>query len=254
MRLSLSQQVYKFRHNDMSHLSSLLTTHAGKAIAVVVESVYSMDGDVAPLVELVQLAKTHHACLVVDEAHATGVVGARGEGLVQHLGLQNDIDVRIHTYGKAMGCHGAAVVGSHDLIELLINFARPFIYSTALPPASYAAIACAYDRLRDDSLSREQLRTVIDSFRLRIAAQDWSAFSTSWLNSETPIQGIIIGGGTRTRAVAGYLQSHEIDVRAILSPTVPEGTERLRICLHSFNTDDELDLLFHTLNRALHTS
>lgn len=254
MRLSLSRHVYKFRHNDVAHLANLLAMHEDKAIAVVVESVYSMDGDVAPLREIVQLTKQHSACLIVDEAHGTGVIGARGEGLVQHLGLQQEIDVRIHTYGKAMGCHGAAVLGSRDLIDVLINFSRPFIYSTALPPASYAAISHAYDLLRDDVTSRERLHAVIGSFRSRISEQDWSAFGTSWLDSTTPIQGLIVGHVTRARKIAEYLQSHELDVRPILSPTVAEGTERLRICLHSFNTEDELDLLFDTLHKALQTT
>jgi 8-amino-7-oxononanoate synthase len=254
MRLSLSRHVYKFRHNDVAHLANLLAMHADKAIAVVVESVYSMDGNVAPLREIVQLTKQHSACLIVDEAHGTGVIGARGEGLVQHLGLQHEIDVRIHTYGKAMGCHGAAVLGSRDLIDVLINFSRPFIYSTALPPASYAAISHAYDLLRDDVTSRERLHAVIDSFRSRISERGRSAFGTSWLDSTTPIQGLIVGNVTRARQIAEYLQSHELDVRPILSPTVAKGTERLRICLHAFNTNDELDLLFHTLHKALQTT
>lgn len=246
MRLSLSKHAYKFRHNDTAHLAELLQNHAGKAIALVLESVYSMDGDIAPLAEIVRLAQLHDACIVVDEAHATGVMGA---GLVQQLGLQDAVDVRIHTYGKAMGCHGAAVVGSQVLIDTLINFARPFIYSTALPPASYAAISRAYDLLRDDVDSPAQLKRIIAQFKQHIAQHNWP--NVQWLASDTPIQGLIIGDVARTRQVADALQAASLDVRPIFSPTVPVGTERLRICLHSFNTTDEIELLFNTLKHAL---
>ncbi|MGL4767198.1 MAG: aminotransferase class I/II-fold pyridoxal phosphate-dependent enzyme [Formosimonas sp.] len=245
MRLSLSKHRYKFRHNDVTHLAELLVQHAGKPIAIVVESVYSMDGDVAPLHEIVRLSQQYHACLVVDEAHATGVFGM---GLVQHLGLHESVDIRIHTYGKAMGCHGAAVVGSQVLIDTLINFARPFIYSTALPPASYAAIEQSYDWLLNETDAHAQLHRVIAQFKQHIAQHDWP--DVTWLASDTPIQGIVIGDVAKTRHVAQTLQAAQLDVRPIFSPTIPAGTERLRICLHAFNTTDELIGLFVRLNLA----
>ena len=251
MRLSMSRHTYKFRHNDVAHLSELLEKNAHAPLCIVVESVYSMDGDVAPLKELVALAKAAQACIVVDEAHGTGVIGAHGEGLVQHLDLQNDIDIRIHTYGKGLGCHGAAVVGSQLLIDTLINFARPFIYSTALPPASYAAIERAYAALASDDFSNAPLHDAIASFRAKIAARDWTQHHVSWLDSNTPIQGLIIGDVMRTHAVAQALQAQQLDVRPILAPTVPAGSERLRMCVHAFNTESELTLLFDTLCQAL---
>ena len=111
---------------------------------MVTESVFSMDGDMAPLADMANLCRQFDAHLIVDEAHATGVIGKRGEGLVQDLDLQNDCFARIHTFGKALGCHGAVILGSQTLRNYLINFCRPFIYSTAIPPASVAAIKASY--------------------------------------------------------------------------------------------------------------
>ena len=251
MRLSMSRHSYKFRHNDLAHLNELLTRHAGAPLCIVVESVYSMDDDVAPLKEMVALAKAAHASIVVDEAHGMGVMGAHGEGLVQHLNLHNDVDIRIHTYGKGLGCHGAAVVGSQLLIDTLINFARPFIYSTALPPASYAAIERAYAALASDDFSNAPLHNTIAAFRAKIAAHDWAAQGVTWLDSSTPIQGLVIGDVARTHAVVGALHAQQLDVRPIFAPTVPAGSERLRICLHAFNTEAELNLLIDTLCQAV---
>lgn len=251
MRLSLSPSVYKFRHNDLSHLRQLLEQHAGKTLVIVVESLYSMDGDIAPLRELTELARQHRAALVVDEAHSTGVFGELGQGLSQQLGVHNDVTIRIHTYGKGMGCHGAAVVGSQTLIDYLINYARPFIYTTALPPASYAAIAQAYAQLHHNQHRRTALQDVIVQFQQLRANYDWQALGVTWLASETAIQGLVIGEVARTHAVAHALHAQNLDVRPILSPTVPAGSERLRICLHAFNTTDEMRLLCETLWTAL---
>ena len=253
MRLSLSPSVHKFRHNDLAHLREQLERHAGKAIVVVVESVYSMDGDIAPLRELAELTKQYQAALVVDEAHSTAIFGEHGQGLTQQLGLHNDITIRIHTYGKGMGCHGAAVVGSQTLIDYLINFARPFIYSTALPPSGYAAIARSYARLHQNNAERARLNERIAAFKKHCAQYDWAKVGVRWCDSQTAIQGLIIGEVKRTHTVTQALHAQHLDVRPIFSPTVPAGTERLRICLHSFNTDDELRLLCDTLWTALST-
>ena len=251
MRLSLSPSVYKFRHNDLNYLRQLLEQHAGKTLVIVVESLYSMDGDMAPLRELAELARQYRAALVVDEAHSTGVFGELGQGLSQQLGVHNDVTIRIHTYGKGMGCHGAAVVGSQTLIDYLINYARPFIYTTALPPASYAAIAQAYAQLHHNQHRRTALQDVIVQFQQLRANYDWQSLGVTWLASDSAIQGLIIGDVARTHAVAHALHAQNLDVRPILSPTVPAGSERLRICLHAFNTDNEIRLLCDILWRAL---
>lgn len=247
MRLSMSRAVYKFRHNDCTHLAQLLEQFAGKNIVIVLESVYSMDGDIAPLADIVALAQTYDALMVIDEAHATGIIGAQGEGLTQSLHLHSDVAVRIHTFGKALGCHGAVVVGSKVLIDLLINFARPFIYSTALPPWSYATIAQAYARLQTDRYAQTQLRERIAYFTQLITQCPWHKYRVQWLQSSTPIQGLVIGDVARTHEVVKQLHAAQLDVCPIFAPTVPAGTERLRICLHAFNTYDELRLLSRTL-------
>ncbi|HEV2480884.1 MAG TPA: 8-amino-7-oxononanoate synthase [Puia sp.] len=245
MRLSLAQ-AFGFAHNDLRELEKRLrsaretgTEEAGgrgKTVFVVTESVFSMDGDMAPLAEMAVLCRQFNAQLIVDEAHATGVVGPKGEGLLQELGLADQCFARVHTFGKAVGCHGAAVVGSSLLRDFLINFSRSFIYTTALPPASVRAIARAYALLPGLEAERKRLGLLIDRFRQTPIA--WER-----LSSTTPIQVVIVPGNAAVKALAGRLQAAGLDVRPILSPTVEKGRERLRIVLHAFNTEEEIDRL-----------
>ena len=231
LRLGLAQ-AHSFLHNDIRDLEKKLATAKGN-IFVVTESVFSMDGDMAPLQEIAVLCRQYNAFLIVDEAHATGVCGNSGEGLVQQLGLQKECFARIHTFGKALGCHGAIVLGSAALRDYLINFCRFFIYTTALPPASVAAIARAYEVFPSLINEREQLQRLVALFQ--------SATTTGKkLQSSTPVQSVIIPGNTAVKIAANRCRRNNFDVRAILYPTVPRGTERLRIVLHSFNTTDEL--------------
>lgn len=230
IRLS-SAQAFTFQHNDLDDLEKKLANADGR-IFVAVESVYSMDGDTAPLVEIADLCDRHSALLIVDEAHATGVVGERGEGLVQALGLQDRCFARVHTFGKAVGCHGAVILGSPVLRDFLINFCRAFIYTTALPPQAVAIILAAYDIFPDLHAERKHLRQLITLFRQRLGG-----------HSETPIQVVMAAGNENARGLAQHLQDKGMDVRAILHPTVPKGQERLRIVLHSFNTAEEVENL-----------
>ena len=167
-RLSYAAR-YRFRHNDLDDLEAKLKeacrTLKNGQVFVAVESVYSMDGDVAPLRELVALCEYYGAALVVDEAHATGLYGPNGQGLVVALGLQDRVFARIHTFGKALGVHGAAVVGPAILREYLINFARTFIYTTALPPHSLVAIQCAHAHRRNNAEVSNQLNSRVGYFR-----------------------------------------------------------------------------------------
>jgi len=224
-----------FVHNDLASLEDKLRKRKGNCF-VVTESVFSMDGDRAPLGEISQLCEQYDAHLIVDEAHATGVIGERGEGVVQHEKLQDRCFARIHTFGKALGCHGAVVLGSNFLREYLINFCRPFIYSTYLPPASMAAIRASYSIFPE--MKTERL--VIDRY---IGAFGHESFK----KSETPIQCYLIPGNVRVRNVALKLEEANLDVRPILHPTVPLGEERLRIVLHSYNTLKEIELLISIL-------
>lgn len=241
IRLSFAK-AFSFAHNDCGDLEKKLRV-SGKGneagpgnLFVVTESVFSMDGDLAPLQAIAALCRQYHAHLIVDEAHATGVVGPAGAGLVQELGLQDQCFARIHTFGKAVGCHGAIVLGSDRLRNYLINFARSFIYTTSLPPASVQAIATAYRLLPEMSAEREALHRLIALFRD-------ATIGYQRLNSETSIQVVVVPGNEAVKALAEQLQATGLDVRPILSPTVPKGSERLRIVLHSFNTDADLERL-----------
>lgn len=239
IRLSFGR-AFSFAHNDLDDLEKKIRQAEGN-IFVVTESVFSMDGDLAPLEAIATLCRQYGAYLIVDEAHATGITGPRGEGLVQQLGLAGACFARIHTFGKALGCHGAVVLGSRALKDYLINFARPFIYTTALPESSIMAILKAYELFPGMEQERRCLRKHIRQFqdaRLRYRT----------LLSITPIQGVIVPGNSEVKAVAASLQRAGLDVRAILYPTVPQGSERLRIVLHAFNTEEEVDKLAGILN------
>lgn len=242
----------QFLHNDLNDLSQKLKqaseTIGNGQIFVAVESTYSMDGGNAPLLQLADLCDQYHTALVVDEAHATGLHGPKGEGMVVNLGLQKRVLARIHTFGKALGVHGAAIVGPTILRDYLINFARPFIYTTALPPHSLLAIGCAHEHLNAGQESRIQLQRQLTYFRQQVADRLPDCI---WSNSESPIQCLIIPGSKKARYVADKTQQAGFDVRAILSPTVPAGQERLRLCLHSFNTNDEIDQLLNVLQITL---
>lgn len=238
-RLSYANR-YTFEHNNLNSLEEKLK-HAKGNIFIAVESVYSMDGDQAPLIEIVNLAVKYNAHVIVDEAHATGVFGEYGRGLVCELNLEDKIFARVMTFGKALGSHGAIVLGAQNLRNYLINFARSFIYTTALPFHNLASILCAYSLLKQTK-AIEELHQHINYFN-----QQSQKLYLNKIQSNSSIQSIVIGGNKKTKAVALSLQKLNLDVRPILSPTVAEGSERLRICLHSFNSKQEIDLLLNTL-------
>lgn len=253
-RLSYATR-HRFKHNDLADLTTKLqqATQLGGQIFVAVESVYSMDGDMAPLTDLVDICEKYGAALLVDEAHATGVYGSGpsgqgGEGLVVALGLQDRVFARVHTFGKALGVHGATIVGPAVLRQYLINFARPFIYTTALPPHSLLAMWCAHEYVKQNPGASEQLHKQLAYFRQRAVELLPDA---TWTDSQSPIQCLLIPGNGRARAVAAEAQQIGLDVRAILSPTVPAGQERLRLCIHAFNTTNEIDNLLASLQTAL---
>lgn len=238
IRLAICHNKVRFRHNDLGDLEAQLSAGYEMPV-VVVESVYSMDGDMAPLREMVELCEQYGAQLVVDEAHATGVTGMSGEGLVCAQDLHARVYARVHTFGKALGCHGAAVVGSKLLREYLVNFARPFIYSTALPPRSIQDISNAYHYLQAPGFSNKPLHDLIALFKDKMT----QAGVTGFMSSDTPIQALVTGGNEPTKRLAATLQQAGILVKPILSPTVPLGSERIRFCVHTFNTEEQIDLL-----------
>ncbi len=242
IRLSFATS-FSFLHNDLTDLEKKLTLaiNLDRNIFVVTESVFSMDGDKAPLIEISNLCEKHNAGLIVDEAHATGVIGRRGEGLIQQLFLQQKCFARIHTFGKACGCHGAIVLGSAQLKKYLINFSRQFIYSTSLPPSATAAIAASYNIFPSLQNERDHLNNLITVFQKK-------KIKHTLLKSDTPIQVVIIPGNEEVKKVARSLQENKMDVRAILYPTVPKGRERLRIVFHAFNTEEQVEKLAELLS------
>lgn len=243
--LRLSQGTrHKFKHNDPKDLSNKLQGIDGEKI-VLIETVYSMDGDTAPLESIVGICQDFGAALIADEAHAIGVMGEKGEGLVSHLGLQNELLATVVTYGKAVGVHGAAVLSEKWLKDYLINFSRSFIYSTAPSNHQLSSIKCAYASMASATDLREKLQSNIEYFnskRNKVA-------SLQWIKSNTAIQSLIIPGNEKVIEAAKHLEAKNIAILPIRSPSVAKGEERLRISLHAFNTHDEIDLLFDTISQ-----
>ncbi|CAM9714332.1 unnamed protein product [Discosporangium mesarthrocarpum] len=269
-RLGRQSHTESFRHSDTGHLDTILCNLRGESqvsiggnIFIAVESVYSMDGDLAPLAEIVEVAHTHGAAVIVDEAHGTGVFGHEGRGVVHSLGLESHpaLLATVHTFGKALGVHGAAVVGSKTLKDYLINYARPLIYSTSLPFHSLASIRCAYLLQAKADKQRAHILNLADKFHSALSSDSVPACG-SWKpagvvqmagvrggpplpphalpHRHSPIQSVQMPGNERVSAVASGLRGLGFDVRAIRAPTVPAGTERLRVTLHAYNTTAEV--------------
>lgn len=238
--ISLSfAQSHSFIHNDIIDLKQKLKLATG-TLFVVTESVFSMDGHVAPLEEMAEICKEFNANLVVDEAHATGVLGKKGEGLAQQLGIHKACFARVHTFGKALGCHGAIVLGSELLRNYLINFSRPFIYTTAIPAANIAAVKKSYEIFPSMQKERDHLVQLVEIFQKELSESVSSTEKFQVMSSPTPIQAVIVSGNHQVKKFSGKLSKQGFDIRPILYPTVPKGMERLRIVLHSFNTADQL--------------
>lgn len=245
MQLSKAKS-YKFKHNDGEDLEILLQRFKtdSREIYIVTESVFSMDGDCPDIEELIVLAEKYNALLVIDEAHALGVFGEKGEGMLQSLHLQDRVFARIMTFGKGLGCHGAAVLGAEKLKTYLVNFARSFVYTTGLSPHSVATILIAYQQLETERQTVNQLRENIIHFNQQ---KHLLGIKPMFVRSKSAIQSAIIPGNDNVKSIAGKLQEAGFDVKAILSPTVPEGQERLRFCLHSFNSKEEITLVLSHL-------
>jgi 8-amino-7-oxononanoate synthase len=239
IRLSKANRNW-FKHNDLEDLE-LKLQKATNQIFVVVESIYSMDGDEAPICQIADLCAKYNALLMVDEAHSTGIYGERGEGLVCQYQLEDKVYARIHTFGKALGAHGAVIVGSTILRNYLINYSRSFIYTTGAPPAFYAQIQRIYALLPE--ANRTHLFELIAYFNI----QSQKLSNIQRVESLSPIQAFIIGDNFKAKNIENQLLTKGFFVKAILSPTVPVGTERLRISIHAFNTKAEIDDLLSAI-------
>ncbi len=237
IRLSLAKS-YSFRHNSLADLTRKYTLATGNTY-VVVESVYSMDGDQAPLEELAAFCAEKGVYLVVDEAHSNGLYGPHGEGLVVEKNLTERVFARIMTFGKALGSHGAAVVGSALLRDFLINFSRPFIYTTALPLHNILAIKCAYSFLPSLHTERNQVKTL----SLYLNQQLQKITGSPVISCPGPINSLYASGIGQLKKMSEKLRQNNFDVRPVFSPTVPVGRERLRIIVHAYNTTAQIDEL-----------
>ena len=234
-------QSFKFKHNQLEGLNGQIDRvrerKADSDIYVVTESVFSMDGDSPDLEALVALCEAKGAYLVIDEAHAVGVFGKKGDGLINELQLQERVFARIVTFGKAMGCHGAAILGSDALKGYLVNFARSFIYTTGLPPHSLATILAACEHLSMSGEGQMQLRRNINFLKDQLRVHDLEPY---FITSNSAVHCCLVEGNEKVKNWSLQLQNKGFDVKPILSPTVPKGQERLRFCLHSFNTENEI--------------
>lgn len=253
IKLSRAARAVSFRHNDVNDLRRVLNEAAGQEgcranVIVAVESIYSMDGHCAPLDEFCDLADDFGASVIVDEAHGTGIFGAAGAGWAAELGVERRVFCRVHTFGKALGMHGAVVVGPRVLYEYLVNYAKPLVYSTSLPVHSLISIRCAYMFLKRTAAERQQhLQDLIAYFHERICKLP----SGCAQERPSPIQAIIVPGNEQCVAAARELQRHGFAVLPIRSPTVPKGTERLRIILHYHNTKAEVAALMDLVEVVL---
>jgi 8-amino-7-oxononanoate synthase len=236
----------RFHHNDSTHLRDQLTASEAPHKLIVVDGVFSMDGDLAPLPELAALAIQFSAWLMVDDAHGFGVLGGQGGGCAEHFQLsEQQLPVLMGTLGKAFGTFGAFVAGSETLIESLIQFARPYIYTTALPPAVAAATRTALRVLRDEGERRLHLHDLIRQFRAGA-----EALGLPLMNSPSAIQPLLVGDDASALQLADLLKQRGFWVSAIRPPTVPEGTARLRITFTAAHTGEQVEGLLEALDKS----
>ncbi|RVX68893.1 hypothetical protein B0A52_07548 [Exophiala mesophila] len=267
LKLCRAESQVSFKHNDLDHLRQILMSLAldgsrQSSVFIAVESVYSMDGDLAPLKEMTELIDElfprKNCFLIVDEAHATGYFGADGRGRVCELGLEKKILIRLHTYGKAMAASGAAVLCSPVIKSYLINYARPLIYTTFMSFPSLLSIKVAYDWLQQGKTNQlatnlwglvQHLHESLQSLSKEIPANGETPLVT--FPSECPESPIFAIFSPQPRALATYCQAAGFVVRAIFPPTVPEGTQRVRVCLHAGNTIEQIDNFVATIKEWL---
>jgi len=237
----------RYAHGDVAALEEMLAKTDGHKV-VVTDGVFSMDGDIAPLKELARVCRAQNALLVVDDAHGLGVLGPQGRGSVLEAGLsEEDVPVVIGTLGKAVGTSGAFVAGPEWLTEYLVQKARTYIYTTAMPPAVAVATCASLDRIEADDARRERLNQLIARFRAEAENLGYEL-----MPSRTPIQPIMIGDNRAALALSQALEEQGMLVTAIRPPTVPVGQARLRVTLSAAHTTDNVDHLLAALSKARH--
>ncbi len=244
VRLS-NANAYSFKHNDTEHLAARLANTTGD-VYVAVESIYSMDGDESPLAEIAKICKCNNAFLIVDEAHSGGLYGKEGKGLVSKYNLDDSVFIKLITFGKAYGSHGGLVLCSNDIRDFLINFSRAFIYTTALPEHSLKRIEQVVNLSKIMDNMRTNLFSLVHYFKEQADKR-----GIVLVKSDSPVQCVLISGNNNAKALEKALQTKGFALKAILSPTVKEGQERIRICLHGFNMKNEVDDLLESISNTI---
>ena len=244
----LSRADYKrYKHNNMQQLDYLLEQSTASRKLIVTDGVFSMDGDLAPLPEMSALAAQHSGWLMVDDAHGMGVLGATGGGILEQQGLTvEQVPVLMGTLGKSFGTFGAFIAGSEALIDTLIQFARTYIYTTALPPAIACASSASLQIVRREHWRREHLQSLIQRFRAGA-----EQLGLQLMDSQTPIQPVLINNDQRVMEINQQLRSKGFMVGAIRPPTVPAGSGRLRITLSANHSNQQIDQLLDALEACL---
>lgn len=232
----------RYAHCDAAALERLLAASDARVKLIVTDSVFSMDGDVAPLPQLLALAEAHDAWLVVDDAHGFGVLGASGRGALEHFGLASERIVYMGTLGKAAGVYGAFVAGAPELVDTLVQRARTYVYTTATPPMVAHALLKSLELIERGGERRERLRELIARLRQGLTQSPWTL-----LESQTAIQPLVIGEAKEAVRVSEQLAARGVLVPAIRPPTVPQGTARLRISLSADHTIEDVDRLLDAL-------
>lgn len=232
----------RYPHNDLAALDRLLATTPARRRLVIVDAVFSMDGDIAPVPELLELCVRHDAWLLIDDAHGFGVLGAQGRGTAAHFGIRSDRLIYMATLGKAAGVSGAFVAGGEVLVESLLQNARTYIYTTATPPLLAHTLLTSLQIIGQEEWRRERLHGLILRLKQGLQGAPWRL-----MPSDTPIQPLLVGGNAEALALSARLAAQGLLVPAIRPPTVPQGTARLRISLSASHTADDVDRLVAAL-------
>ncbi|MCD4781097.1 MAG: 8-amino-7-oxononanoate synthase [Candidatus Omnitrophica bacterium] len=242
--IRLSQaNLFRYRHNNMTHLEALLAKHQDfKKKVIITDSVFSMDGDLAPLDQIVALAERYECAVMIDEAHALGVMGRTGRGLAEHFKVSHSIDIQMGTLSKAVGSFGAYVCARRETIDFFVQKARSFIYTTALPPAVAAASAVGMDLIQQEESRREQLWKNTSFMHLILRSMGFNIMQT-----QTPIIPIMIGNNHLAQEFSQRLWKEGIYISCIRPPTVPSNMARLRVTLMATHTQEQLNVLIDKL-------
>lgn len=238
-------ELNRYAHQDLAQLEKMLATSAAPRKLVIVDAVFSMDGDIAPVPELLQLCEQYDAYLLLDDAHGFGVLGHQGRGILSHFNMASPRIIYMATLGKAAGVAGAFVAGDETIIEYLIQSAKTYIYTTASPPALAAALVTAVDVMQKDEARHQHLRNLITYFKENLSLEKWHL-----MPSDTAIQPIVVGSNEAALGLSEYLLELGILVPAIRPPTVPKNTARLRISLSAAHRLDDVKLLIEHLHAA----